>query len=362
MRSLSDTVERLARLRATKAKAPLASRLTKLERFGSNPGALSAWYHVPSQLPASPALVVILHGCTQTAAGYDFGSGWSRMADDYGFAVLVPEQVHANNSNLCFNWFNPADTGRDRGEALSIRQMIAAMVSAHDIDERRIYITGLSAGGAMANAMLATYPEVFAGGAIIAGLPYGVASTIPQAFDRMRGHGLPGTDVLQANLHTASGHQGPWPTISVWHGTNDNIVVQANAIAIIEQWRGLHRAASQPAVSGKVDGQLRMAWRDCAGREAIELYKIAGMGHGTPIDVASGYGMSGPFMLDAGISSTVHIARSWGLAASFERREAANEASVEKIAAFRADPFSQSLDASIQSVIEKALRSAGLIR
>ena len=140
--------------------------------------------YVPEQLPRAPALVVVLHGCGQTAAAYDFGTGWSTLAKRYGFALLMPEQQRANNANTCFNWFNPGDIARGRGEAASIRQMIARMVADHEIDPRRIYITGLSAGGAMTSVMLAVYPEVFAGGAIIAGLPYGIASNVPRSTRR----------------------------------------------------------------------------------------------------------------------------------------------------------------------------------
>jgi poly(3-hydroxybutyrate) depolymerase len=95
MRSLSDTLERLARFRTGRsggATASASSRLSRLQRFGSNPGALLAWYHVPEGLTAAPALVVVLHGCTQNAAGYDHASGWSKLAEDFGFAVLYPEQ------------------------------------------------------------------------------------------------------------------------------------------------------------------------------------------------------------------------------------------------------------------------------
>ena len=122
--------------------------------------------------------------------------GWSQLAAEQGFAILFPEQRRANNPNLCFNWFVPDDVNRDRGEVLSIRQMIETLVTKHGLDRRRVLITGLSAGGAMAAAMLATYPDVFAAGAIIAGLAYGCASTIPEAFDRMRGHGGPSQDSL----------------------------------------------------------------------------------------------------------------------------------------------------------------------
>ena len=136
-----------------------------------------------------------------------------QLAEESGFALLFPEQQRSNNANLCFNWFNPDDTNRGLGEAHSIFQMVEAMIETHGIDPDRIFITGLSAGGAMAAAMLAAYPEVFAGGAIIAGLPFGSAKTIPEAFDRMRGHGGPSEQGLQAALVGASSHRGTWPKI-----------------------------------------------------------------------------------------------------------------------------------------------------
>ncbi|KQV38047.1 MULTISPECIES: PHB depolymerase family esterase [unclassified Rhizobium] len=362
MRSLSDTLERLARMRSVNPVLPTGSILRKLDHFGDNPGDLTAWCHVPKHLPAAPALVVVLHGCTQTAAGYDAGSGWSALAEDYGFAVLFPEQNRQNNANLCFNWFNAADTRRGQGEAMSIRQMIAAVVAEHHVDERRIYITGLSAGGAMANAMLACYPEVFAGGAIIAGLPYAVAATIPEAFDRMRGQGLPGTGASQASLRAASRHEGAWPTVSVWQGTSDNTVVPQNAAAIIAQWRGVHSVPEQPTQVETIDGHLRSVWRDDRGVDVIELHKISGMGHGTPIDTSCGYGSASPFMLDVGVSSTVLIARSWGLAASFERRERTHAPTSAESMATPQTPPSGGVGGSIQMVIENALRSAGLMK
>ncbi|MBN9033396.1 MAG: PHB depolymerase family esterase [Rhizobiales bacterium] len=362
MRSLSDILERLARMRSVNTAVPTFSILKKLDRFGSNPGALTAWHHVPKQLPPAPALVVVLHGCTQTAAGYDIGSGWSALAEDYGFVVLFPEQTRQNNANLCFNWFNAADTRRGHGEVMSIRQMVATMVAEHNIDERRIYMTGLSAGGAMANAVLACYPAVFAGGAIIAGLPYAVASTVPEAFDRMRGQGLPDTRTLQASLRDASHYKGIWPTISIWQGTSDNTVVPKNAAATVAQWRGVHVVPDRPSAIETFDRYSRSVWRDNCGIEAIELYTIDGMGHGTPVDASSGYGGSAPFMLDVGVSSTVEIARNWGLAASFERREPERATTSAERSITPPTPMSGSADIDVQSVIENALRSAGLMK
>ena len=171
MPSLADTIARLSRMHALPGAGSAFTtpdRLTDLTNFGSNPGALRARTYIPKNLQKGAPLVVVLHGCTQNAAGYDAGSGWSQLADRHGFALLFPEQTRANNPNLCFNWFLPSDSKRDSGEALSVRQMIGEMVETYDIDQSRIFMTGLSAGGAMASIMLASYPELLAGGAIIA--------------------------------------------------------------------------------------------------------------------------------------------------------------------------------------------------
>src|ERR671916_1041135 len=186
---LGRTIKNLARQREHWAKvlqtvtAPdptlpyaVPSRLREVTGFGSNPGQLRMLTYIPDNLPASSPLVVVLHGCTQTAAGYDHGAGWSTLADRYGFAVLFPEQQRGNNPKLCFNWFQGEDIQRDGGEPLSIRQMVERMVRDHGIDRSHVFVTGLSAGGAMTAVMLATYPELFAGGAIVAGVPYGCAS------------------------------------------------------------------------------------------------------------------------------------------------------------------------------------------
>lgn len=360
MRSISDTIARLTRLRATHAptNAPDNS-LDYFGPFGSNPGDLEAKIFVPKDLPPRSALVVVLHGCTQTAASYDHGSGWSRLAEDYGFAVLYPQQTRVNNANTCFNWFVPGDIRRDQGEALSIRQMIENAVSRYNIDRSRIFITGLSAGGAMANVMLATNPDLFAGGAIIAGLPYGTATTVPEAFDRMRGLGVPSIDSLQALLHKASNHTGAWPTISVWQGTKDATVLPSNALSIIEQWRGAHNVEKTADVTELVDGYTRQAWKTSDGREAIEFYRITGMGHGAPLDIKSGYGRSAPYMLDVGISSTLHTARSWGLVASFEKRIDLDLSAPPT--SFPSFPSPQPTS-GIQKTIEDALRAAGLMK
>jgi poly(hydroxyalkanoate) depolymerase family esterase len=316
MRTLSDTLSRLKGFApGIDSLDPAADpgRLTPLDRFGSNPGQLRAWMHVPADLPPGRPLVLVLHGCTQTAAGYDRGSGWSQLADRHGFALLYAEQQRANNPNLCFNWFAPADIRRGGGEAESIRQMVETAVAHHAIDPARVFVTGLSAGGAMTSVMLAAYPELFAGGAIIAGLPYGVAGTVPEAFDRMRGQGYDRT-ALAGLVRAASPHRGPWPTVSVWHGTADRTVEAVSAAMILHQWTELHGIAA-PDRLDRIDGHAHRAWHHPDGSLAVEEYAIAGMGHGVPLatGTAEACGVPGPYMLDMGISSTWRIAAGWGL-------------------------------------------------
>ncbi|MFL5168536.1 MAG: alpha/beta hydrolase family esterase, partial [Microvirga sp.] len=140
----------LGRAKPQAAAAAPPTRLREVAAFGGNPGNLRMLEYVPATLAERPPLLVVLHGCTQTAAGYDHGAGWTELADRHGFALLFPEQKPENNPQRCFSWFEPADVRRDGGEAASIRQMVARMVAAHGVDRRCIFITGLSAGGAMA--------------------------------------------------------------------------------------------------------------------------------------------------------------------------------------------------------------------
>ncbi len=371
MRNLSDTINRLATLRAMKGASapPAATRLSTLSDFGSNPGALGGKIHIPPELGDGAALVVVLHGCTQTADGYDRAAGWSRLADELGFALLFPEQRRANNANLCFNWFVPEDCARGSGEALSIRQMIEKVAVDHAIDRKRIFINGLSAGGAMTSVMLATYPELFAGGAIIAGLPYGTATSIPEAFDRMRGHGGPSGPALQELVEKASGHAGSWPAISIWHGTADATVAVGNADAIVSQWRGLHGLDAEPSDVISTKTYTRKVWSKADGAEGVTQYLIAGMGHGTPIATGDrpGSGIAAPFMLDVGLSSTHELAQAWKLEAPNRPARHVYEPNFTLVTPDDRDrgdsPPSQGSRAyGIRETIENALRSAGLLR
>jgi poly(hydroxyalkanoate) depolymerase family esterase len=298
----------------TPGLGPELNHLTEVYQFGSNPGALRMYKYVPA--PAKSALVVVLHGSSQTAASYDLGAGWSTLADRYGFALLLPQQQFSNNPNNSFNWFLAGDIERGNGEALSICQMIETMIIAHRIDRRRVFITGLSAGGAMAAVMLATYPELFAAGAIIAGLPFGTAANLNEALESMLGVRARCSRDWGDLVRTASRHRGPWPRVSVWHGGADAVVRSENADHIVEQWINLHGLDCQPTLEEIIDGYPRRVWRNRIGNDVIESYTIRGMAHGVPLATGSGEkhcGVPGPFFFDVGISSSYHIAKFWGL-------------------------------------------------
>jgi poly(hydroxyalkanoate) depolymerase family esterase len=390
LRKLGQTISQLARyrrhwstlLRTTQAASGSSARsdhLTELTGFGSNPGALRMFTYAPKNLPRSPALVVVLHGCTQSAASYDLGAGWSTLADRYGFVLLLPEQTQENNPKGCFNWFLPGDTSRGQGEAKSIRQMIERTIGAHGVDRSRVFITGLSAGGAMTAAMLATYPEVFAAGAIIAGLPYGSAGNVQQAFESMF-QGRHHTAKVWGDLvRAASAHDGPWPRVSVWHGDADPTVKPVNAESLIRQWTDLHGIMSPP-VADKVDGYPRLIWRR-DGVDLVESYTITGMAHGTPLATDAHGGVAGPFLLEAGISSSYHIARFFGLIGEARAARTAMEETdtplltehVEIIPDERVEileakdterPFGDmpSGPIDVMAVITKALTQAGLMK
>ena len=292
------------------------SPLIEVPDFGDNPGALRMFTYLPPDLPKRPALVVVLHGCGQDAAGYDHGAGWSTLARRYGFALLMPQQQEVNNPNACFNWFNPEDVTRDRGEVASIRRMIDKMAHDHRIDSRRICITGLSAGGAMTMAMLANYPEVFAAGAVIAGLPFGIAGNMREALSGMMTSPARPSRELGDLVRNASRHRGPWPRLSVWHGSADRTVHPGNADEIVKQWLDLHGLPETAMSEAEVDGHPRQVWWNAEGETVVESYTISGMAHGTPLALAGNderYGAEGAFLIEAGISSSYHIAKFFGL-------------------------------------------------
>ena len=266
----------------------------------------------PDGLPADAPLVVAMHGCTQNATDYFTNAGWRKYADLWRFALVLPEQKSANNSSSCFNWFEPGDTARGGGEALSVKQMVDYAATNYQINPGRVYVTGLSAGAAMTAVMLATYPDVFAGGAIMAGLPYRCATSTTSAFSCMN-PGVDKTPAAWGDLVRAaySGYSGTRPRVSIWHGTSDTTVAPANATELRDQWTNVLGVSQTPTSTSSLPGGTSLANYG----DKVKVYLVSGMTHATPVDPGSATeqcGTAGTYYKDT-ICSSYYQALDWGL-------------------------------------------------
>jgi poly(hydroxyalkanoate) depolymerase family esterase len=290
--------------------------LIEVSNFGSNPGNLRMFEYVPASTPPIPAVVVAIHGCAQNAQDYANHSGWPEIADRAGFLLIFPQQALTNNPTRCFNWFERKNNRRDSGETLSIKQMLDKLKSERQVDSKRIFATGLSAGGAMTSVMLATYPEVFAGGAIMSGTPYGCATNLAQSLTCVRSKVSKtpkewGELVRAASTATLTS----WPVVSIWQGTEDKIVDPVNAREETEQWTNVHEVPQAASKSDAVNGYPHRVYLK-NGKAVVEVYSITNMGHGQAIyPVTSGErcGAVGMFVPDAHICAAYYVSRFWGL-------------------------------------------------
>ncbi|MEV7952061.1 extracellular catalytic domain type 1 short-chain-length polyhydroxyalkanoate depolymerase [Streptomyces rubiginosohelvolus] len=302
------------------AEARAAAALERVTSFGANPGGLNMYVYRPAALPANAPVVVALHGCTQSAQVYSDNAGLNTFADRHGFLVVYAETTAANNANKCFNWFQPGDTRRGQGEAASIRQMVAHAATAYGTDTGRVQVTGLSAGGAMTSVMLAAYPDVFAAGAVVAGIPYGCGTDVVSAFGCMS----PGVDRTpaawaQAVRDAHPGFAGPWPRVAIWHGDNDATVAPRNADELRDQWTAVHGLGQTPDRTSTIGPNSTRRSEYLAadgGASAIEVNRVPGIGHGTPVDPGSGAeqcGATGTQHFIDSICSGYWITRFFGL-------------------------------------------------
>ncbi|MEU6939920.1 MULTISPECIES: extracellular catalytic domain type 1 short-chain-length polyhydroxyalkanoate depolymerase [Streptomyces] len=302
------------------AEARAAAALERVTSFGANPGGLNMYVYRPAALPANAPVVVALHGCTQSAQVYSDNAGLNTFADRHGFLVVYAETTAANNANKCFNWFQPGDTRRGQGEAASIRQMVAHAATAYGTDTGRVQVTGLSAGGAMTSVMLAAYPDVFAAGAVVAGIPYGCGTDVVSAFGCMS----PGVDRTpaawaQAVRDAHPGFAGPWPRVAIWHGDNDATVAPRNADELRDQWTAVHGLGQTPDRTSTIGPNSTRRSEYLAadgGASAVEVNRVPGIGHGTPVDPGSGAeqcGATGTQHFIDSICSGYWITRFFGL-------------------------------------------------
>lgn len=293
-----------------------SATLEEVRDFGSNPGDLRMFEYVPTGLAPNRPIVVALHGCTQSADGFDNETGWTKWADAMGFALVLPQQTAQNNGAKCFQFWLAGDASRGQGEAASIKQMVDSAASRYESDPRRVFVTGLSAGAAMTNVMLATYPDVFRGGAPVAGVAFQCATNAPETAPCNNGT----VDKTPAEwgelVRRASSWKGPWPAVSIWHGTTDATVSIQNLRETMEQWTNVNGIDQVPDVNDTISGFPHVVYKDRAGTALVETFSVTGMGHGQPTDPGSGArqcGVGAPYFLDVDVCASYAIAAWFGV-------------------------------------------------
>jgi poly(hydroxyalkanoate) depolymerase family esterase len=245
-------------------------------------GSRSYKLFIPSGYRGKPLpLIVMLHGCSQTADDFATGTQMNVVAEERAFFVVYPEQSSAANASKCWNWFKPADQKRDAGEPSMIVGIVRQISADYAIDQKRIYATGLSAGGAAAAVLGATYPDVFAAVGVHSGLACGAASDMASAFAAMtQGRPLPNSGRAKSVMF--HGRARRVPTI-VFHGDKDTTVHPRNADNVISQVLSDDvtdlRKVSKNGRAGGGHAYNRTCYFDGSGREVIELWTVHGGGH-----------------------------------------------------------------------------------
>ena len=252
-------------------------------------GTRSYKLYIPSGYHGQPLpLVVMLHGCTQNPDDFAAGTQMNALAEAQLCFVAYPAQTHAANSSKCWNWFKASDQQRDGGEPSLIAGLTRQIADNYSIDPQRIYVAGLSAGGAMAATMATTYPDLYAAAGVHSGLPHGAAQNLPAALAAMQG-----SQRMSHSRHSTGGSHTDAacaPTI-VFHGDRDTTVHPCNGEQVTAQSMSSHAAPGATDAkdalrviveSGKVPNghaYTRSTHHDANGRPLVEHWLIHGAGH-----------------------------------------------------------------------------------
>lgn len=240
--------------------------------FSNHAGTRPYKLYVPKGHAGEPRpLIVMLHGCTQTPDDFAAGTRMNALAQERGYFVLYPAQTRAANRSRCWNWFKRADQRRDKGEPAILAGMTRECVRRYAIDARRVYVAGLSAGGAMAAVLAAAYPDLYAAVGVHSGLAAGSAHDVQSAFAAMRGT-PPSRAVGKPTSRSV-------PVI-VFHGDRDTTVHPRNGEQVILE--SADPGAASSVEQGQVPGghaYTRRVHRDSRGRLVLEHWLVHGAGH-----------------------------------------------------------------------------------
>lgn len=284
----------------------LRQGLDAVNGFGSNPGNLLMYRFVPPGLPRGRPLVVLLHGCGDTAENFARGSGFEAQATQLQFALVVPQQQAANNLQTCFNWFDPLNQARGSGELASIGQMVDRMVTDVGSDAQQVFVAGFSAGGAEAVNLLATSPDRYRAGAVAAGVAFKCAESAGAAFSCLSGVNQSAMTWAMRVRAAAPVGTTSWPRVSLWQGLADTLVAPSNRTELLEQWTTVHGIdqmadGTMPITSGGTRSFFRAG---AAGPALVELNEFAGLDHvwrtAWARDMVTFFGITAPPATDGG--------------------------------------------------------------
>jgi len=278
-----------------------------LETFGDNPGELTASYYQPEKTNSS--LVVLLHGCVQNGEKLAMQSGFFELAKQHDFALLIPQQSQKNNVKACFNWFSEQDSLKNQGEVLSIKNMVETLKIQTKVND--VYIAGLSAGGAMASALLVHYPHLFSAGAVVAGLPYPCANNLAKAISCMRNGPSQSTSELVALAKALNKAANQWPRLLVITGNEDVVVNPKNATSLALQWANL-TANNNKEVNRTFSDYQVSSWSNNKEEAQVKLITIDKIGHGLSVNTAlKNRSSESAFLLESSVDSAKSITDFW---------------------------------------------------
>ena len=294
-----------------------SSGLIEIQEFGDNPGNLHMQVYLPPGLEDEAPLVVVAHGCFQEMKVVFDHSGWVETASRNGFALLFPSTDKENEPfGGCFRTWQTEHQVRGKGEPLSIRNQIAWMLEHYPLDPDRVYMTGQSSGGLVTAVMMASYPELFAAGAIQSAYPYRCADAFEELAPCSRV-----TKLLEAETmgdlvrEAAPGYHGPRPRVAIWHGASDSLILPANLDLQLQQWADVLEVDTIPDREDTIDGQSRRRFENAEGDEVIETVEISGMDHAIAIDPdgSPACGSAAPYIVDADICAAYWIGLWFGV-------------------------------------------------
>ncbi|WOX07039.1 extracellular catalytic domain type 1 short-chain-length polyhydroxyalkanoate depolymerase [Microbulbifer pacificus] len=296
----------------------LSTDLTEVTGFGSNPGNLQLFQYVPADMPAGSPLVVVAHGCTQTAQGFADTSGWIQLANTYDFALIFPQTSTANEPLAgCFRTWEPAHQERGSGEPLSVKQMIDYMVSQYALSPAKVFMTGMSSGGHLTNVMLATYPDAIAAGAPQSSFPYKCAMQLKDLASCS--NGSKNLTALQWGDLARSGYpdyNGARPRVQIWHGSVDPLIYPSTQHEQLEQWASVHGIDVIADSDEKLVGHPRNFYNTDAGGNRVQTVTIQGLGHAIAVDPGSDAGQcgaTGAYAEDVNICAAYWIGNFFGV-------------------------------------------------